>query len=777
MRQLDISDTQVSDLSPLAGLEPLERLLAPGTQVSDLSPLKGLWRLRELDLSATQVSDLAPLLRHIGRGIPVKWEEFEFGSEGICLAGCLLTSPPPEIVKQGYEAMLNYFEERAAGAVDHLYEAKLLILGEGRAGKTSLLRRLYQPDKPLPQEDETTRGIAIYRHEFKLTNGRTFRLNVWDFGGQQIYHATHQFFLTHRSLYVLVDDTCKDAKAVTDEGFKYWLELIDVFSGHSPTLIFQNEKGGRSKQIDLSGIRKSFDNVKEVYKGNLEQQDAADNLREAISLFASQLSHIGEEVPARWVKVREDIEELAGNKPHVSLEEYFDIYRRHIKFDEARALLLSRYLHDLGVFLHFQDDSLLVRRIILQNEWVTEAVFRILDDEAVKKNLGRFDLDDCRRLWRGPLYARMHPELLSLMQKFELCYELWDCTPKAFLAPQLLPAERPASAGSGKPDDLVLRYRYEFLPKGMISRLTVRQHRFVRNPEEAWISGVLFERGSSSVLAEILTTGEIELRGRGPDRKALLSVIAADLDTLNDSFQGLRGKVDKRIPCNCNRCITITEPEFFEEKTLLYRREHGRLKVECPKSFEEVYVQELLDGIKMQKPPEWATEAAPSRSLRKLRVFLASSSELQADRDEFVRYFREQNDSLIKHGVYLILVSWARFLDAMSETRLQDEYNKAIRDCDVFVSLFFTKAGKYTQEEFDVAYGQFKNSQKPLVYTFFKDAEIKLSSTRKEDLKSLWEFQEKLGQLGHFYTPYENIEDLKLKFRGQLDEILAKLQA
>ena len=155
-------------------------------------------------------------------------------------------------MNQGNDAILNYFRERALGEVDHLYEAKMLILGEGGAGKTSLLRRLYQPDQPLPTEKETTKGISIYRHEFPLRNGRRFHLNVWDFGGQEIYHATHQFFLTRRSLYLLVDDTRKDHKSVSDEGFKYWLELIDVFGGHSPVLIFQNEKGGRSKAIDIA---------------------------------------------------------------------------------------------------------------------------------------------------------------------------------------------------------------------------------------------------------------------------------------------------------------------------------------------------------------------------------------------------------------------------------------------------------------------------------------------------------------------------------------------
>ena len=134
--------------------------------------------------------------------------------------------------------------------------------------------------------------------------------------------------------------------------------------------------------------------------------------------------------------------------------------------------------------------------VILQNEWATEAVFRILDDETVKKKLGRFNHEDCERLWKDSVYAHMHAELLALMQKFELCYKLRDSKPPTWLAPQLLPPAKPkALADWGKSEDLVLRYKYDFLPKGMISRLTVRLHRFVLNPEMAWITGVLFERG------------------------------------------------------------------------------------------------------------------------------------------------------------------------------------------------------------------------------------------------------------------------------------------
>ena len=611
LQNLLISQTQVSDLAPLAGLSTLHSLHAAKTKVANLAPLAGLSALRFLDISETQVSDLSPLIDIIRRGCPVKWSSEAGKHHGIYLEDCPLENPPPEIVKQGNEAILNYFRERAQGEVDHLYEAKMLILGEGGAGKTSLLRRLYQLDQPLPTEKETTRGISIYRHEFKLKNGRLFRLNVWDFGGQEIYHATHQFFLTHRSLYLLVDDTRKDHKSVSDEGFKYWLELIEVFGGHSPTLIFQNEKGSRSKPIDIAGIKGRYDNVKEKYAGNLERDDAVEDVRDGIEFYASHLSHIGEELPVRWIQVRTDIETRAGEVPYIPVQEYFDIYRRHMDFDRSRALHLSRYLHDLGVFLHFQDDPLLARTVILQNQWATEAVFRILDDEAVKANFGRFSSDDCERLWKDSVYADMHPELLALIQRFELCYELRDSKPPTWLTPQLLPPAKPTGlANWGKAEDMVLRYRYEFLPKGVISRLTVRLHRFLRDPEMAWVTGVLLERDDTAVLIEVLANGsEIELRARGPESKVLLSVIAADLDSLNESFQGLRDKVDKRIPCNCEVCRAASVPEFFEQKELLRRKEHNRLKVECRRSFREVDVLELLDGIKIDKLPVWANEA------------------------------------------------------------------------------------------------------------------------------------------------------------------------
>ena len=58
---LVLSDSELSDLSPLSGLKSLEFLFLNGTGVSDLSPLSGLQSLQHLNLTGTGVSDLSAL--------------------------------------------------------------------------------------------------------------------------------------------------------------------------------------------------------------------------------------------------------------------------------------------------------------------------------------------------------------------------------------------------------------------------------------------------------------------------------------------------------------------------------------------------------------------------------------------------------------------------------------------------------------------------------------------------------------------------------------------
>jgi hypothetical protein len=181
----------------------------------------------------------------------------------------------------------------------------------------------------------------------------------------------------------------------------------------------------------------------------------------------------------------------------------------------------------------------------------------------------------------------------------------------------------------------------------------------------------------------------------------------------------------------------------------------------------------FLDGIIHETENSVAMPSGTTK-LRKIQIFLASSEELRDDRDKFDIHFRQLNDELIEKDLYLVINRWENFLDAMSETRLQDEYNKAVRSCDIFVSLFFTKTGKFTEEEFDTAHDQFKKTGRPFIYTFFKAAPINTGNLNN-DVVSLLAFQKRLRDLGHFHTKYTSTEDLMLQFRGQLDKLFEKL--
>lgn len=156
-----------------------------------------------------------------------------------------------------------------------------------------------------------------------------------------------------------------------------------------------------------------------------------------------------------------------------------------------------------------------------------------------------------------------------------------------------------------------------------------------------------------------------------------------------------------------------------------------------------------------------------------VKIFLASSSELKDDREAFASLVGARNNDWAERGVFLKLVRWEDFLDAMSQTRLQDEYNEAVRGCDIFVMLYHTKVGKYTAEEFETAFRQFQASRKPFIFTYFKAAPVDPDSVDPADLASLRAFKQKLDALGHFHTRYTNVEELQLHFHRQLDKLAA----
>jgi GTPase SAR1 family protein len=370
LQELYCDKNDIQSLEPVRNCIALKKISAHSNKISDLSPLQNLLSISYLDLRSNAIHNIEPLLGLITENEKIQVSaESEVYLKGISLNENPLNSPPIEIIVRGRRAIIKFFEELKIQGEDELYEAKLLIVGEGGAGKSTLARKLINEHSSMPKEEDTTKGIEIFRCSFPHHNSKDhneFYLNIWDFGGQEIYHATHQFFLTRRSLYVLVDDTRKDDKTINDPSFNYWLQVCEIYGGPDSTLIIvQNEKDDRSKDIDLAGMKSRFENLKEKYRTNLLNNRGLTEVKKGIQFYAINLPLVGQKLPRQWVIIREELGRLSFARPYITLSKFLNLCTKHSISEKDRALNLSSYLHDLGVFLHFQNDPILKHTVIL----------------------------------------------------------------------------------------------------------------------------------------------------------------------------------------------------------------------------------------------------------------------------------------------------------------------------------------------------------------------------------------------------------------------------
>ena len=510
-----------------------------------------------------------------------------------------ITEPPLEVVKEGIEAIRQYFKQIETEGIDYLYEAKLLIVGEGGAGKTTLANKIINPDYELCKED-STKGIEIKQWKFPLDNGKTFTVNIWDFGGQEIYHATHQYFLTKRSLYALVADNRKE-----DTDFYYWLNVIELLSGDSPIAIIKNEIQKRKRDINLNQLRGEFGNLKDSFATNLADNGGLDKILENFKFYLTSLPHIGSTLPKTWVKVRTALESDPRN--HITLNEYLQICKSNGFKQDKDSLQLSEYLHDLGICLHFQDDktSSLYKTVILKPKWGTESAYAVLDHPEVIDKKGHFSHQDLDQIWSADDYAGMQPELLQLMMKFQLCYEI-PLAKGNYIAPQLLSENQPDYTWD-ESDNLILRYTYDLMPKGLVRQFIVAMHQDIE-AQNVWRTGVIINaQNISNTRAEIIESygkREIKIRISGKNKRDLLTVVTRELDKIHDLYPRFKEskeskeKYQKLVPCNCNTCKGNQNPHFYPYATLREFLSDRQLEIQCQKKpYNMVNVRSLLDDI------------------------------------------------------------------------------------------------------------------------------------------------------------------------------------
>jgi small GTP-binding protein len=595
LKKLHLYNNQLSDVRGLERLTGLEILYVDKNQIEDIAPLLNFENLKKLDLSNNRISRLPAGILDLN--LSIEWE-YDLSKNGIFLADNPLESPPAEVVKQGTDAVRNYFEAIQKETV-RLLETKLLIVGNGEVGKTTLMRKLKDNDfKVVEGKEPTTHGINIVPWElecpFPDCKNEKIKVHFWDFGGQAIYHSTHQFFLTKRSLYLFVWEARKEEEAQT---FDYWFNIIKLLSQESPVIVVMNKSDQRIKHLDEANFTDKFPNIETFLQVSCLTGAGIEKLTRQIRQTLGRMPHLQDLLPKVWKDIRDRLKQ--DDRDYMGLDEYFQICAE-FHMDREKAMFLSDYLHDLGVILHYHD-SVLENTVILNPEWATEAVYNLIDTREIQVDKGRFKFAKLKEYWNNEKFPpAKHLELVRLMEKFELCFKIVGTHPDTYIIPELLPPERPAIdiRGYERSHNLRFQYQYDFMPGGIISRFISRVYYLIRD-DHYWKNGVelRFEQATALVRSEPLDR-KITISVSGKGQSDLLAIIRGELEHIHATLNMEKDTHYKeRIPCVCSQCLDAGEPYYHGYDVLLKCRDKSVDKARCLKSIEEVFIARLLKGV------------------------------------------------------------------------------------------------------------------------------------------------------------------------------------
>lgn len=500
---------------------------------------------------------------------------------------------PPEIIQKSTDpqAILSYYFSLVGDNEQPLQEVKVLFVGQGSVGKTSLILRIFQNIFVEPQAK--TEGISIYswqvndKHEATNTKS-TIQLNLWDFGGQEIMHATHQFFLTKRSLYLLV----LDSRLTQEENrVEYWLKIIQSFGGESPVLIVGNKIDQHPLDIDRTGLQKKYPNIVGILETSAATGTGIEELKAAITEQVNNLPHVRDLLPETWFTVKTKLEELGKQSHFITHDKYLDLCTENEVSDETSQRTLIGFLHDLGVVLHFQDDPRLEALGILNPQWVTNGVYKILNSHALFQNKGILIVSMLDEILNLPEYPRgKRLFIVDMMKKFELCYDIE--ADKTFLVPDLLPKDEPAELKfNGVP---AFEYAYPVLPSSVITRFIVRMNQHIHDGF-VWRTGVMLRIGGNKALVKADIEDRkisIAIDGIEHTRRDALSAIRFQLDEIHSSIKGLEPQ--KRVPISE---APEAEPLDYDYLLQLERDGFEEHPVKNGNRLVKVNVRKVLSGV------------------------------------------------------------------------------------------------------------------------------------------------------------------------------------
>lgn len=590
LQWLTLLDSKLVKLPDSIGrLRGLQVLRASGNLlVSVPESLGNLTRLQELDLSYNALNSLPESLQRLTSLAAL----YLHGNHSLELPAEVL-GPQSGDVSYSHQAVkpadiLDYYM-RLRGGRQPLNEAKLILVGRGAVGKTSIVNRLVHD---IFKDEKKTEGIKITEWALQLNEQENVRLNVWDFGGQEIMHATHQFFLTQRSVYLLVINGREGGE---DADAEYWLKLIESFGGESPVIIVLNKIKEHPFDLNRRALQQKYPMICEFVKTDCQEGVGIQQLLKAIERETDLLEHLRDAFPANWFTIKN---KLAGMKRNfLSFDEYRKECHQLGEKDRASQEALASYLHSLGIALNYKDDPRLQDTHVLNPHWVTNGIYKILNSATLEKQQGEIRLEDLSAILDPEEYpASMRRFLFDLMKKFELCFSFPE-DDTHYLIPELLDKQEPSEASDfNEHECLNFQYHYPVLPEGLLPRFIVRTH-VLSERLPKWRTGVIthFE-GSVALIKADVQDKKIFISVSGPplNRRRLLAIIRSDFERIHRDIRNLQPAEMVPLP------DYPTEVMGYGELLVMEANDVATIPKVVGNTVIELNVAELLNGVDLE---------------------------------------------------------------------------------------------------------------------------------------------------------------------------------
>ena len=523
---------------------------------------------------------------------------------------------PPEILYSNPRRIIDYYFLIAEPAARQpLNEFKLVLVGRGGVGKTTLVHRLVTEQF---KTFRRTPGIQITKWPMKIDD-EDVSAHIWDFGGQEIMHGTHRFFMTERALYLVL---ISGREGTEDQDAEYWLSLIRSFAGDVPVIVLLHKWSDYPLELNRALLQEKYGRLAFLATDS-ESGHGIGQLREKVTELARALPGLKAAWPSSWRQIKEELPRK--RKSWVTFEDFCAFCKKHGVASPSDHEALADCLHDLGLMLSYRHDEKLRKFGVLNPQWATKGIYEMLNSPKIRDDGGVFTI----KSFGEALPVRAYPEelhsfLLALMLKFRLCHPL-DTKGNKYLMPELLSKEEPPLEAEFPPADcLSFVYHYtSVLPEGLLPRFIVETY-VHREPRHAWRSGAILERANCRAMVRgdvQARTVTIRVAGKGNGRRELLGIIREHFERIHNSYEKLA--VTARVPIPGH-----PEVQIDYDQLLVYERE-GEQQIVLPIAgrLQRFEVTQLLDGVDLDhvRRPSERREVALWEQAEPLRVFVAYS--------------------------------------------------------------------------------------------------------------------------------------------------------